>query len=129
MLTLKKKGNRYYREDRFGMRSFPIKKTEAEKLLAEGKAELVDKFIFDYTYNDIAEEQKEKSNVLSITERIEARKEKEQTEEAIQKFKNEYLPNLTKEDLQTILNSGENFGQEIVKICWRIDLEKKLDNQ
>jgi predicted transcriptional regulator len=135
MLSIKKKGNRYYREDRFSFRSFPIKAIEAEKLITEGKAELVDFFLWELKEYNESQEQKQvqqevkPSNVFSITDRIQAKQEEQKTQEAINKFMAEYLPNLTKQDMETILNSGENFGQEIVKICWRIDLEKKLREQ
>ena len=131
MLAIKKKGNRYYREDRFNFRSFPIKRIEAEKLITEGKAELVEKFLHDYTYEDMKQEQEQQqeqksTNVFNITDRIKAKQEEAKTQEAINKFMVEYLPNLTKQDIETILNSGESFGETIVKICWRIYLEKRL---
>ena len=134
MLSIKKKGNRYYREDRFSFRSFPIKAAEAEKLITEGKAELVDFFIWELKeYNESIKAQEQKqpvqkpSNVLSITERIQAKQEEQKTQKAINHFMSEYLPNLTKNDMLTVLNtSKEDFGEVITKICWRIDLEKKL---
>ena len=129
MLTLKKKGNRYYREDRFNFRSFPIKRVEAEKLIADGEAELVEFFIWEAREYMQAQEQiedKKPSNVLSITDRIAKKHEEEKIQETTNKFKNEYLPYLSKDDLQAILNAGESFGEIIVKICWRIDLERKL---
>ena len=129
MMTLKKKGNRYYREDRFSFRSFPISKVKAEKLLAEGKTELTEFFIWEvreYMEQQQQVEETKPSNVLNITDRITKKREDEKLQEAINKFKNEYLPNLSKDDLQAILNSGESFGETIVKICWRIDLERKF---
>jgi hypothetical protein len=113
------------------MRSFPIKRTEAEKLITEGKAELVEKFLHDYTYEDMKQEQQHEqklSNVIDITDRIRAKQEKEKTQEAINKFMSDYLPKLTHDDIQTILSASDqkDFGQKIVKICWRIDLQNQL---
>lgn len=45
------KGIRYYREDMRQERSFPIARVEAERLLANGEAELAEYFC---TSNDIA---------------------------------------------------------------------------
>lgn len=131
MIILKKKGNRYYREDRFSFRSFPIKAVEAEKLITEGKAELVEFFIWELReYNEAQahqEPQEKPSNVFNITDRIQAKQEKEKTQDTINKFMSDYLPNLTHDDMMTVLNtSKEDFGELMAKICWRIDLEKKL---
>jgi hypothetical protein len=130
MIAIKKKGNRYYKEDRFSIRSFPIKKTEAEKLITEGKAEFVDFFIWELReYTESQEQQEQKlTNVISITDRVKEKQEKAITQEAINKFMSEYLPKLTHEDIQTILstNNQKEFGETIVKICWRIDLQKVL---
>lgn len=127
MMILKKKGNRYYREDRFGMRSFPISKVEAERLLKNGEAELVEKFIFDFSDVKEMQVQEEQTNIISITERIEKKKEEQKTQELIERFIQEYLPKLTQQDLQKMLTSDkEEMGAELVKACMRIDLEKGL---
>jgi len=126
MIFIKKVGNRYYKEMRFDFRSLPIKKVEAEKLLSEGKAELITKFLWERPEEIIPEKPK---NVFDLTSRIDAKKEEEATKAAQIKFKDEYLPFLNKHDLETLLHSDKsNFGETIVKICMRIDLEKKLKN-
>jgi hypothetical protein len=132
MLSIKKKGNRYYREDRFSMRSFPIKKSEVEKLITEGKSELVDFFVWELReYNAQKEEVQQEvkpSNVFDITGKLKEKQEQEKTQEAINKFMSEYLPKLTHDDINTILTASDqkDFGERIIKICWRIDLEKGL---
>ena len=127
MMILKKKGNRYYREDRFSMRSFPISKVEAERLLKNGEAELVEKFIFDFSDVKEIQAQEKQANIISITERIEKKKEEQKTQELIERFIQEYLPKLTQQDLQKMLTSDkEKMGAELVKACMRIDLEKGL---
>ncbi|HEY5589136.1 MAG TPA: hypothetical protein VIK86_09305 [Candidatus Paceibacterota bacterium] len=129
MLFIKKVGNRYYKEMRFDFRSLPIKRVEAEKMLSEGTAELIKNFTWERPEEEKQEEtiQEKPKNVFDITARIEAKKEKESTQAAQIKFKNDYLPFLNKNDLETLLHSEENeLGENIVKICMRIDLEKVL---
>lgn len=73
---------------------------------------------------------KQNNNVIDITAKIQQRKEQEDLKKDIERFKNEYLPHLTKNDLQTLLNvDKEKWGEELVKICMRIDLEKMLQDQ
>jgi len=130
MIFIKKVGNRYYKEMRFDFRSLPIKKVEAEKLLAEGKAELITKFLWERP-EEIEPEiiQETPKNVFDLTSRITAKKEEEATKAAQIKFKDEYLPFLNKNDLEMFLHSDKSdFGETIVKICMRIDIEKKLKN-
>ena len=130
MIFIKKVGNRYYKEMRFDLRSLPIKKVEAEKLLAEGKAELITRFLWERP-EEIEPEiiQEAPKNVFDLTSRITAKKEEEATKAAQIKFKDEYLPFLNKNDLEILLHSDKNdFGEIIVKICMRIDIEKKLKN-
>jgi len=129
MLFIKKVGNRYYKEMRFDFRSLPIKRVEAEKMLLEGTAELIKNFTWERPEEEIQEEviQEKPKNVFDITARIQAKKERESTQAAQIKFKNDYLPFLNKNDLEILLHSEENeLGENIVKICMRIDLEKVL---
>jgi len=128
MIFIKKVGNRYYKEMRFDLRSLPIKKVEAEKLLSDGKAELITKFLWERPEEVKLETIQEKpKNVLDLTSRINAKKEEEAVQQAQIKFKDEYLPFLSKNDLELLLHSDKsNFGETIVKICMRIDIEKKL---
>jgi len=138
MIFIKKIGNRYYVEKRFDMRSLPIKRIEAEKLLAEGKAELITKFLWEREeeVKPVQEpetikiiEKPKNVNVFDLTSRIKAKKEKEATQEAQIRFKNDYLPFLNKSDLETILQSEKDeLGENIVKICMRIDIEKQMKN-
>ena len=130
MIFIKKVGNRYYKEMRFDLRSLPVKKVEAEKLLAEGKAELITKFLWERP-EEIEPEiiQETPKNVFDLTSRITAKKEEGTTKAAQIKFKDEYLPFLNKQDLEMLLHSDKSdFGETIVKICMRIDIEKKLKN-
>jgi len=129
MIFIKKVGNRYYKEMRFDLRSLPIKKVEAEKLLTEGKAELITKFLWERPEEVEPVVQEKPKNVFDLTSRITAKKEEEATKAAQIKFKDEYLPFLNKNDLEMLLHSDKNdFGETIVKICMRIDIEKKLKN-
>lgn len=130
MIFIKKTGNRYYKEMRFDMRSLPIKRVEAEKLIAEGKAELIVKFLWEREEEVKPEVVPEKqNNVFDITSRINAKKEKETAIATQERFKNDYLPFLDKSDIETLLYTDKNdFGETIIKICMRIDIEKKLKN-
>jgi hypothetical protein len=66
-----------------------------------------------------------KSNLLDITARIKARQEKEEAAQDISKFKAEYLPHLSKEDVLLLANVPDDERSEaLVKICMRIDLDK-----
>jgi len=136
MIFIKRVGNRFYKEMRFDLRSLPIKKVEAEKLLAEGKAELITKFLWEREEEvkpvqepEVIKTIEKPKNVFDLTSRIKAKKEKEATQQAQIRFKDEYLPFLNKSDLETILQyEKDELGENIVKICMRIDIEKQMKN-
>lgn len=112
MIKLLKRGNRYYSEEQFTHKSLP-KKSEAE---------LTEKFLRETPKKNI--QRHNPCKVISITERIEARKK----EQLLLKFKREYLPYMTEEEQLTILASTkEEVGANIIKICMRIDTEKRLE--
>lgn len=70
------------------------------------------------------------NNVIDITAKIKQRQENESLQEDIEKFKNEYLPHFTEDDLRALLNTNKkNWGEELIKICMRIDLERMMQEQ
>ena len=71
-------------------------------------------------------QQQKPSNVIDITARLKAKREQREAEEAIRAFETDYLPFLTADDLSLLLNSPDvEHGENIVKICMRIDMERK----
>jgi hypothetical protein len=117
MLALKRKGNRYYREDRFSFRSFPIKRVEPEKLIAEGKAELVDFFIWEIgEYNEAQEAPVIPDNVVSIEAKRQQKQESIGIEEARQRFINEIMPNISNESLLRLAETAASGDKNLYKI-------------
>lgn len=76
-------------------------------------------------------EQQKPSNVIDITARIKERQKQKQeeaeTHEAIKTFRTDYLPYITRDDMNSLLSvsgSADKQAETIAKICMRIDLER-----
>lgn len=133
MIYIKQKGNRYYRESLRDVCSFPIKAVKAKELLRTGQAELVDHFLWERNpetekpETSVTEQKSttSASNVIDFTSRLKAKREQEQVNAGLEKFKTDYLPLLSKDDLNTLVSVPESLQAEtLVKICMKIDLER-----
>lgn len=64
-------------------------------------------------------------NVIDITARLRAKREQEEVDKALSKFKTEYLPNFTAEEVASIMIAEPEKKMDIVMTaCMRVDLEK-----
>ncbi|MEW5569641.1 hypothetical protein [Rossellomorea marisflavi] len=134
MKEIKQKGNRFYVYNYRQMRSFPIKKAEALQLIENGEGYLVDNFITDPTPETIIEPAKqsaEVNNVVSFSDRFEAKKEKEEFDQAAEHFKTNILPNMSTEELfklSELSKDKEKFVEEMMRITLRISLDTAISN-
>jgi len=140
MIFIKKKGNRYYKESRRDFRSFPIKKVEAEKLITEGKAELVERFIWDIEDLINVPEQQEQpikviteqpKNIISLQAKREQKQEAKLYQEELAKAKDHFLnhiiPNVSRENLLRLTEcSKEDFKAEFTRIILEASINQTL---
>lgn len=134
-LLIKKTGNRYYRYSWEQMRSFPIKKDEAEYKLNIGEAELVDSFPSDPDKEDIVESHSVGHNksqkitkVINLDEMRKEREGRKQLEINKEYFLNNILPKLNRDDvlrLRTAALVGDReFENEFHRTLLSIELKK-----
>ncbi|MCY7679873.1 hypothetical protein MH122_13805 [Bacillus pumilus] len=139
-MSIKQKGNRYYRYSWDQMRSFPIKKSEALELIKNGEAELVEAFITDPTpqpieaevtkqENEEVQEEAKTTNVVSLNSIREAKNEKESIAKAKEHFTKNILPNLNSNDIKTLLDFSARkdetgFQEEMMRIVLRMSIEE-----
>ena len=141
MIFIKKKGNRYYKESRFDFRSFPIKRIEAKKLLSEGKAELVERFIWDMEEFRNTPEQQEQpikaveqpKNIISLQAKREqkegAKLYQEELIKAKDHFINHIIPNVSRENLLRLTEcSKEDFKAEFTRIVLEASFNQTLNS-
>lgn len=65
------------------------------------------------------------ANVIDITTRLKAKREQEETGKALSKFKADYLPNFTANEVEAIMTAPEEKRMDIVMTaCMRVDLER-----
>lgn len=114
----------------------PFQWTEAEKIMLsvgleedqeQGQEEETETQKEQQGQEEPREQQKQQkpSNVIDITARLKERQEQRETEEAIKTFKADYLPYITRDDMNSLLGSpADKQAETITKICLRIDLER-----
>jgi len=124
-MLLKRTGNRYYKYNWEMMRSFPIKKADAEALIDSGEAELVECFPnnpeFYETYTEevqevrndemeleseveVKREDAEENNVIDFNSKLEAKKEEKEVWEFAQSIV-EVIPLLRYDEKTELLKS------------------------
>lgn len=132
-LLIKKTGNRYYRYSWEQMRSFPIKKDEAEYKLNIGEAELVDSFPSDPAKEDVVEsrsvghEQLQKTNnIVSLEDLRRERENREKLERDKAYFLNSILPKLSREDVIRLRDAALAGDTELEAELHRLGLAVEL---
>ncbi|MCH4866727.1 hypothetical protein [Bacillus sp. 1006-3] len=132
-MLIKKTGNRYYRYSWEQMRSFPIKKDEAEYKLNIGEAELVDSFPSDPAKEDVVEsrsvghEQLQKTNnIVSLDDLRRERENREKLERDKAYFLNSVLPKLSREDVIRLRDAALAGDTELEGELHRLGLAVKL---
>jgi hypothetical protein len=67
------------------------------------------------------------AKVIDFTARLRARQEQQEAEHLIEKFKNEYLPYMTPDDVKKVFTSPPDQQAGMVTlICMRIDSERRI---
>lgn len=119
------------------MRSFPIKKVEAEALLKTGEAVRVERFINDPVIEVkevvkettvLKEEFTKPNNIVNFEDKFKAKQEEKEFHNAVNHFKNNILPKMTYEETKELTKlalSKGNFEEELLKIALRVILEEE----
>jgi hypothetical protein len=138
MKAIKVKGNRYYIWYPGQMRSFPIKKVEALELLANGEAELVDRFFWEpseeveasvevvETVETVNEAPVQNVTVIDFAARKAQKEEKQQIDQAIEFFMSEILPSMNVDEMSKIMTatSRDELKAEIMRAYTRIKIQR-----